>query len=217
VAGRSRQGALAKCPDVPSWPSIYVVSSYRRVVVPPKAGPPEAAVITEDGVTANSAPNKVRIASASLERHPQREPDGPSIARLAHIEAGVARGRGQQLEVVLVQQIAGPQEEGPAVGGRYISFPDAPPPLEDTGGPSSKDISGTVLPGISKWAFSIGGEFARSQSLFGQAGQFFGAVDTSYRSDFSSSASYSRYLVVDGYSLVNARIGVRTISVRKSK
>jgi iron complex outermembrane recepter protein len=67
-----------------------------------------------------------------------------------------------------------------------------------------------VLPGISKWAFSIGGEFARSQSLFGQAGQLVGAVDTSYRSDFSSSASYSRYLVVDGYSLVNARIGVRT-------
>ena len=87
---------------------------------------------------------------------------------------------------------------------------DAPPPLEDTCGPSSKDISGTVLPGISKWAFSIGGEFAWSQSLFGQPGQFFGALDTSYRSDFSSSASYSRYLVADGYSLVNARIGVRT-------
>jgi iron complex outermembrane receptor protein len=94
--------------------------------------------------------------------------------------------------------------------GRYLSFPDAPPPLEDTGGPSSKNISGTVLPGISKWAFSIGAEYARSQSWFGQAGQFFGAVDTSYRSDFSSSASFSRYLVVDGYSLLNARIGVRT-------
>jgi iron complex outermembrane receptor protein len=37
----------------------------------------------------------------------------------------------------------------------------------------------------------------------------FGAVDASYRSSFSSSASYSRYLVVDGYQLLNARIGFR--------
>jgi iron complex outermembrane receptor protein len=93
--------------------------------------------------------------------------------------------------------------------GRYISFPDAPPPLEDTGGPASKDISGSVLPGISKWAFSIGGEYAQARSLFGQAGQIFGAIDTGYRSSFSSSASYSRYLVVDGYALINARIGFR--------
>ena len=50
---------------------------------------------------------------------------------------------------------------------------------------------------------------ARARPLFGQAGQFFGALDTSYRSDFSSSASYSRYLVVDGYALVNARVGFR--------
>ena len=96
--------------------------------------------------------------------------------------------------------------------GSYISFPDAPPPLEETGGPASKDISGTVLPGISKWALSIGGEYAHPHALFGQDGQFFGAVDASYRSDFSSSASYSRYLVVDGYSLLNARVGFRATS-----
>ncbi len=41
--------------------------------------------------------------------------------------------------------------------GKYVSFPDAPPPLEDTGGPQVKDISGSVLPGISKWALSVGG------------------------------------------------------------
>jgi iron complex outermembrane receptor protein len=93
--------------------------------------------------------------------------------------------------------------------GKYVSFPDAPPPLEDTGGPQFKDISGTVLPGISKWALSIGGEYARPRSLFRQAGQLFGALDTSYRSSFSSSASYSRYLVVDAYSLINARLGFR--------
>ena len=44
--------------------------------------------------------------------------------------------------------------------GRYVTFRDAPPPLEDTGGPQSKDISGSLLPGISKWAVSVGGEYA---------------------------------------------------------
>ena len=56
---------------------------------------------------------------------------------------------------------------------------------------------------------SFGGEYAHAQTVFGQAGDVFGAVDTSYRSDFSSSASESRYLVVDGYALVNARVGFR--------
>ncbi|HEV8395048.1 MAG TPA: TonB-dependent receptor, partial [Vicinamibacterales bacterium] len=92
---------------------------------------------------------------------------------------------------------------------RYITFTDAPPPLEETGGPQVKDVSGSVLPGISKWAVSFGGEYAHEARLAGYQGQLFGAFDTSYRSEFSSSASASRYLVVDGYSLVNARAGFR--------
>jgi iron complex outermembrane receptor protein len=93
--------------------------------------------------------------------------------------------------------------------GIYASFADAPPPLEDTGGPQVKDISGSALPGISKWAVSLGGEYARPRTMFGRAGEFFGAVDASYRSSYSSSASASTYLVIDDYSLVNARVGFR--------
>ena len=93
--------------------------------------------------------------------------------------------------------------------GKYISFPDAPPPLEDTGGPQVKDISGSTLPGISRWAASLGGEYVNPGRILGRGGEFFGAVDTSYRSSFSSSATASRYLVVDGYSLLNARVGFR--------
>jgi iron complex outermembrane receptor protein len=93
--------------------------------------------------------------------------------------------------------------------GRYLSFRDAPPPLELTGGPQVVDISGSVLPGISKWAASWGGEYAQRATLAGRAGQIFGAIDASYRSDFSSSATYSPYLVVDGYAVVNARVGFR--------
>jgi iron complex outermembrane receptor protein len=93
--------------------------------------------------------------------------------------------------------------------GIYVSFPDAPPPLEDTGGPQVKDISGSQLPGISKWALSFGGEYSRPQTVVGYSGELFAAVDASYRSAFSSSASASKYLVIDGYSLVNARVGFR--------
>jgi iron complex outermembrane recepter protein len=93
--------------------------------------------------------------------------------------------------------------------GKYVSFTDAPPPLEDTGGPQFEDISGSRLPGISKWAVSVGGEAVRRGTLLGRDGQFFGAVDVSYRSSFSSSATFSKYLVVDGYSLLNARVGFR--------
>jgi iron complex outermembrane receptor protein len=93
--------------------------------------------------------------------------------------------------------------------GRYMSFPDAPPPLELTGGPQSIDISGSELPGISKWATSLGGEYAQPGSLLGRSGQLFVAADTSYRSPFSSSATASQYLIVDAYSLVNARVGFR--------
>jgi iron complex outermembrane recepter protein len=93
--------------------------------------------------------------------------------------------------------------------GIYVSFPDAPPPLEDTGGPQVKDISGSVLPGISKWALTFGGEYNKPATVFSRAGEFFGAVDTSYRSEFSSSPSASRYMVVDGYGLINARAGFR--------
>jgi iron complex outermembrane receptor protein len=91
----------------------------------------------------------------------------------------------------------------------YASFPDAPPPLEETGGARAKDISGSVLPGISKWAMAVGGEYTHPTSAFSHAAEFFLGVDASSRSSFSSSATASRYLIVQGYSLVNLRFGLR--------
>ncbi|GAB2562584.1 TonB-dependent receptor [Spirosoma areae] len=94
--------------------------------------------------------------------------------------------------------------------GKYVSFRNAPVPLEETGGESAfKDISGGNLPGISKWAGSFGGEVSGSGKLLNQDGRFFLAVDTYYRSSFSSSASPSAYLNIDGYALLNARVGFR--------
>lgn len=94
--------------------------------------------------------------------------------------------------------------------GKYVTFTNAPPPLEETGGPSFKDISGGDLPGISRWAFTIGTDFARPGTLIGQAGEFFFGLDNFYRSSFSSSPSPSAYLNIDAYSIMNARIGFRS-------
>ena len=67
--------------------------------------------------------------------------------------------------------------------GKYISFKNAPVPLEETGAPSAfKDISGGDLPGISKWSGSLSTEFATPATIFNNAGRFFIAADGYYRS-----------------------------------
>jgi len=97
--------------------------------------------------------------------------------------------------------------------GTYVSFKNAPVPLEETGGTNAfKDISGETLPGISKWAGSVGGEFTQSGRVLGKTGKFFIASDGYYRSGFSSSPSPSKYLNISEYALFNARLGFRAIS-----
>ncbi|PTQ12057.1 TonB-dependent receptor [Sphingomonas oleivorans] len=95
----------------------------------------------------------------------------------------------------------------------YVKFTDAPCPPELAGGsasPANCDISGQWLPGISRWAFSYGGEYALPAKLLGVDGKAYAGVDGSYRSRFSSNPSRSAYTNVGGYALANFRIGFRT-------
>ena len=97
----------------------------------------------------------------------------------------------------------------------YLKFTNAPLPLEETGNTQNnvqvafKDISGGRLPGISKWAYSTGGEFNTPSIFLGNASKFFIAADLFYRSGFSSSPSPSAYLNIGGYTLVNNRVGFK--------
>ncbi len=94
--------------------------------------------------------------------------------------------------------------------GKYVSFTNAPVPLEEVGGTQAfKDVSGGRLPGISKWSGSFGVEATTKGSLLGLKGNYFAAVDVYFRSEFSSSPSPSQFLNIDGYSLLNSRIGFR--------
>ncbi len=92
--------------------------------------------------------------------------------------------------------------------GKYVSFKNAPVPLEETGGESAfKDISGGALPGISKWAGSVGGDVSIPGKLIGLKGKYVVALSSYSRSSFSSSPSPSQYLNIDGYSIINGRVG----------
>lgn len=111
--------------------------------------------------------------------------------------------------------------------GKYVTFTNAPLPLEETGATiqdpnfpddptktvqlAFTDVSGKRLPGISKWAGSVGGEILTNPVKFvGQDSKFFIGFDGFFRSEFSSSSSPSKYLNVDGYGLLNARAGFRS-------
>jgi len=94
--------------------------------------------------------------------------------------------------------------------GKFEKFTSAPPALENSGGAVQVvDASGTRLPGLSEWAGSLGGEYKLAGEFSKRAGEYFAAVDASFRSDFSSSPTESRYLNIDGYTLLNARFGFR--------
>jgi iron complex outermembrane receptor protein len=102
--------------------------------------------------------------------------------------------------------------------GKYEKFTNAPLPLEEVGTTQDgqqmafKDISGGVLPGISKWAGSIGAELtSKTLQVFNLPGYLFLGGDTFFRSDFSSSPSPSSELNISGYYLVNARVGFRAL------
>ncbi|MFC4873235.1 TonB-dependent receptor [Negadavirga shengliensis] len=94
--------------------------------------------------------------------------------------------------------------------GEYVSFTNAPVPLEDVGGEHFKDISGGRLPGISTWAGSGGGELTKEGKFLLWKGIYFFASEAFFRTEFSSSPSPSRYLNIDGYILANARMGFRS-------
>jgi len=104
---------------------------------------------------------------------------------------------------------------GTYTDAKYVKFTNAPLPLELTGltvGGKSvyfEDISGTQLPGVSKWTTSAGGEFSTDAKFVSENTKFFIGLDDYFRSRFSSSPTPSKYLNIAGYTLVNARLGYR--------
>mgnify|MGYP000949278395 FL=1 len=112
---------------------------------------------------------------------------------------------------------------------KYVRFAGSPCPPELTGGtvagpgqvpgpagvpgslsPNRCDISGSWLPGVSRWAASFGGEYCIPAKLLGEEGEVYLGYDASYRSKYSSNPARSIYTDIAGYSLHNFRLGYRT-------
>lgn len=97
--------------------------------------------------------------------------------------------------------------------GKYDTFTNAPLPLEETGlrvngiQIAFKDISGGRLPGISNWSGTLGAEFTQKGKFAGWEGKYFIGADAFYRSEFSSSPTPSQFLNIEGYTIINGRIG----------
>ncbi len=90
---------------------------------------------------------------------------------------------------------------------RYIDFPTAPPPIEQSGGGIAfVDASGGRLPGVPRWSLSCGIE---QRLPLAAGGDLYVGLDGSLRSDFSSSPTPSRVLNIGGHVLANLRAGWR--------
>jgi iron complex outermembrane receptor protein len=97
---------------------------------------------------------------------------------------------------------------GAYTDAKFVSYANAPqrPEAAIPGTPQAQDLSGTRLPGVSKFAYSLG--LDASQPLGGEVEGYVHA-DFLHRSSFNSTAINSSYGVVPAYGLLNARVGLR--------
>ncbi|EPR11793.1 TonB-denpendent receptor [Sphingobium indicum IP26] len=137
-------------------------------------------------------------------------PDRNNISYFTNV--GKVRTRGFEGDIRLVPAAwLSLYGSGTYTDAQYVSYPNAPCPIETTGVVSC-NLSGDRLPGVSKWAFSAGGEAkAAIGNRLGHDAEVYAGADFSYRSNFYTTASLSRYSLIPGYSLLNARIGVRSL------
>jgi iron complex outermembrane recepter protein len=130
---------------------------------------------------------------------------GPGALRgyLANIEKVRSQGFEFDLSVVPIGGVSG-YVRGAYTDAKYISFTNAQCPLELIGNATAQcDLSGKPLPGSSKWSLSAGTEYRHDIGN----GEIYAGIDASYRSSFFADASVSKYLKIDGYTLINARLG----------
>ena len=97
--------------------------------------------------------------------------------------------------------------------GQYDSFANGPCPLERIGTSTAAcDLSGKELPGVSKWAGSVGGEYRQDLSVGKFNGEAYVGVDANFRSAYFADAAVSKYARLPAYELVNLRAGFKSDS-----
>ncbi|MFC0587833.1 TonB-dependent receptor [Novosphingobium aquiterrae] len=98
----------------------------------------------------------------------------------------------------------------PGLSGGGTASPASPAGTPGGNSPASCDISGSPLPGVSKWSASYGAEYNLPATLFAKEGQVYFGFDGNARTHFSSNPSPSAATDIAGYALSNFRLGFRT-------
>lgn len=104
---------------------------------------------------------------------------------------------------------------GTYTDAEYVKYENAPQAVENLNLPGIngqiQDLSGERLPGIPKFAWSVGADGWLPLGVLGDRElEAYGHVDYSHRSSFNTTASNSAWGQVPGFGLANARIGFRT-------
>ena len=89
---------------------------------------------------------------------------------------------------------------------KYLDYKQAPIAPEN-GASGVQDLTGVALPGVSKFAYTLGADIAQPVDSTFEA---YVHADWLHRSSFNSTATNSIYGVVPAYGLLNGRIGLRT-------
>ena len=93
--------------------------------------------------------------------------------------------------------------------GEYSRYPAGPCPLElQTAATAACNLTGRPLAGLPKWSETIGGDYTLP---VGKLAVILHA-DSSWRTTYYGDPSLSKYTLIDGYTVTNASLGVRTRS-----
>ena len=137
---------------------------------------------------------------------------GPGALRgyLANIEKVRVRGAELDLTVRPIAHVSGYANLA-WTDGQYISFKNGPCPLARVGTSTAQcDLSGRELPGVSRWALSVGAEYRAPVQFASLKGDAYLGVDANYRSSYYADATTSNYSRILGYEVVNFRLGYKT-------
>jgi iron complex outermembrane receptor protein len=104
---------------------------------------------------------------------------------------------------------------GAYTDAKFVSFANSPQAVENTNLPNSQaaiqDLSGKRLPGVSKFAYSLGADV--SQPVNDHL-EVYGRADWVHRSGFNAAATLSAYGAIPAYGILNARLGLRAADGR---
>jgi iron complex outermembrane receptor protein len=91
----------------------------------------------------------------------------------------------------------------------YVDYKDAQQAAENLNHGAIQDLSGEPLAGAPEITYSVGGDLTYPLGWGARPLEVYGSANYSYRSEYYTAISNSRYSLVDGYGLLTARVGLR--------